>query len=59
MVFAIVASEKPEKVLLVKADSREEVEKRLQLVKDERILGSFTNDEVQVLNTSPFAVIST
>jgi len=58
MVYGIVDSEKPDKIVLVKTGSREGVETRLQLKESEHIVASFTDAEIGVLNTSSFAVVT-
>lgn len=58
MLYLIVSGEKLDKALLVKADTKEEVEKRLKLEPDERIIGSFTSHELDALSSASFAVIS-
>lgn len=58
MVYVIAGGEIQGKVLLVKADNREDVEARVRLKEDEDIVGSLTNNELSALDTSSFAVIT-
>ena len=58
MVYVIVDGENPEKVLLVKADSKEDVEKRIKLEPSEKVLGNFTSHEIDALVSSSFVVVS-
>lgn len=58
MVFLIAAGEVKGKVMLVRAENREEVEERLKLKEGESILGALTSNEVETLHTSCFTVIT-
>lgn len=58
MVFAILDSEKPDRIVLVKAGDKLDVEERLHLKETERIVGNFTTSEISVLDTSRFAVVA-
>ena len=50
---------KVEIVLLVRANSKDELLDRLTLKEGERIVGSLTDADMAVLNSSGFTVIST
>lgn len=58
MLYVIIDKEKSDSVMLAKANSREELETRLQLKPTESIVGQFTTSETQTLDSAPFAVIS-
>jgi len=58
MLYVIVEGEDVKKVMLVKADSKEEVEGRIKLKESEGLFGSFTSAETSALDSSPFIVIS-
>lgn len=58
MVYIIVKGEVKGKVLLVKAESKEEIEQRLNLAEDEEIAATFTTSEMQALESSSFCIIA-
>jgi len=58
MVFVIVNTKIRTKVMLVKAENRDEVLERLNLKETEFIAASFTDMDIAVLNSSLFTVIS-
>ena len=58
MVFLIVEQGEQGCVMLVKAMNREELEFRLNLRANEKIVASYTDNEMAVLTGSNFTVIS-
>ena len=58
MVYLIVDKDSLLHVTLVKAESREVLEKRIQLSETEVIAGSLTDNEIDVLHTSHFVVLT-
>lgn len=57
MVYLIMDSERPEIVLLVKAETQEGVTERLHFKPTEKIIGSLTGNELSTLQSSSFAVV--
>ena len=58
MIYAILDERDKEKVVLVKANDKEAVKKRINLTESERVVGGFTDKEVEILGTSAFAIVS-
>jgi len=58
MVYVIVDSKGEGRVLLVKADSEEDIKQVMILSEAQKIMGRFTANEISTLQTSSFAVIS-
>ncbi len=58
MVYVIVNTKDFSNLVLVKADSQIIVRDRLIHKPDEKIIGEFTDREIEALNISKFAVIS-
>ena len=58
MVFVIVGTKNLIHTMLVKAVDKNEIAKRIILAEDEKIVGSFTSSEMQALDISRFAVVS-
>jgi len=58
MVYLIVDEDNPGKVMLVKADSEEQVRSRMNLKSTEKVAGMLTDSELHVLDTAGFTVIS-
>ena len=57
MVYIVLKGENISRAMLVKVDSREEVDERLKLEDGQAIIASFTSDEISVLNSASFAVV--
>jgi len=58
MVYIVTDSKENGKVVLVKCEDRGEIEKRLILSPTQEISGTLTDNEVSVLTTSNFVVIT-
>lgn len=58
MVYVLVDSKEGGEVLLVKAMIEEDVMDRLHLCDTQKIVGRLTDNEMSVLQTSKFAVIT-
>lgn len=59
MLFIVIDKSNLEKVLLVKAETSDDVVQRLRLDDTERIFGTITDNELNALSTGKFAVIET
>ena len=57
MVFVLVEGGGTGRMMLVKAESRHDVEKVFQLDESLYIVGSFTDDEIDLLRNSKFCVV--
>lgn len=57
MVFPIVDSKDALHILLVKAECKEEAEKQVALSETQKFVGSLTDNEIDVLHTSNFAIV--
>ena len=58
MLYVIVDSEEQRVVILVKAENQDIVKERLRLSDTQKIIARLTDDEISVLNSSNFAVIT-
>ena len=58
MVYLIIDTNLKDRTMLVKAKDRDEVKARLNLKDTQRIVASFTDADIAVLNDSGFTVIS-
>lgn len=59
MVYIIADKERPSKVLLVKAETREALDERIKLKDGEKVIGSLTTSEIRTLDSPSFGVVST
>lgn len=58
MVYVVTDSKEGGKILLVKAKSKEEVEERLVITDEMKVCVGFTDNEIAVMSSASFAVIS-
>jgi len=58
MVYLIANGEIKGRVILAKAEDEVEIRSRINLKEGEKIIGNLTDNEVHVLSTSSFVVLS-